>query len=153
VSTKYVCYGEHPLPNARKTLVSLDATLCCCICGCIRRVSPCGEDHYGGRIEHRRQWIEDRLLALTSIHAIDIAAYSVISNHYHVVLQVDRQQGLTWNDAEVIEGWNCLFKSSLLSRRFSRGERLDRPEQQALVEQLANWRPRLIPYMFLNASA
>ena len=66
------------------------------------------------------------------------------SNHYHVVLHVDQQQGLTWNDAEVIERWHRLFRGNLLSQRFSRGEKLDRAEWQVLAEVVAKWHERLI---------
>ena len=134
------------MPRARKTLVSLDATpYYHCTSRCVRLAFLCGEDRYSGRsFEHRRQWIEDRMLVLASIFAIDIAAYAVMSNHYHVVLHVDQKQGLSWNDAEVIERWHKLFKGSLLSRRFSRGESLGRDELQALAEQVTEWRQRLI---------
>jgi hypothetical protein len=111
----------------------------------VRRAFLCGEDRYSGRsFEHRRQWIEDRLLVLAGNFAIDIAAYAVMSNHYHVVLHVDREQSLAWNDAEVIERWHRLFKGSEMSQRFSRGETLDRVEQQALAYEVDKWRQRLI---------
>ena len=134
------------MPRARKTLVSLDATpFYHCTSRCVRRAFLCGEDRHSGRnFEHRRQWIEDRLLILASIYPIDIAAYAVMSNHYHVVLYVDREQGAAWTDAEIIERWHRLFRGSELSRRFDRGEALDRAEQQALADQVAVWRQRLI---------
>jgi len=111
----------------------------------VRRAFLCGEDRYSGRsFEHRRQWIEDRLLVLADIYAIDIAAYAVMSNHYHVVLHVDRERGLTWNESEVIERWHRLLKGSEMSQRFSRGETLDRVEQQALAYEVDKWRQRLI---------
>ena len=102
------------MPRARKTLVSLDATpFYHCTTRCVRRAYLCGEDLHSGRnFEHRRQWIEDRLLILASIYAIDIAAYAVMSNHYHVVLYVDREQGAAWTDAEIIERWHRLFRGS-----------------------------------------
>jgi hypothetical protein len=133
------------MPRARKTLVSLDAThYYHCTSRCVRRAFLCGEDQNSGRsFEHRRQWIEDRLLFLASIYAIDIAAYAIMSNHYHVVLHVDREQGLTWSDTEVLERWHRLFKGSLLSRRVRRGEHLGQTEQQELDEQVAEWRERL----------
>ena len=43
----------------------------------------------GQSFEHRRQWIEDKLYELTQVFALDLCAYAVMSNHYHVVLYVD----------------------------------------------------------------
>jgi hypothetical protein len=39
-------------------------------------------DSYSGqRYEHRRGWVEKRLLFLSTLFAIDICAYAVISSH------------------------------------------------------------------------
>ena len=134
------------MPRARKTLISLDTTpYYHCTSRCVRRAFLCGEDQQSGRnYEHRRQWIEDRLLMLASIYAIDIAAYAIMSNHYHVVLYVDQQRGRNWSDADVIDRWHRLFRGSDLSRRFCRGETLDRAERNALAEQVTAWRQRLV---------
>jgi hypothetical protein len=111
----------------------------------VRRAFLCGEESLSGRsFEHRRQWIEDRMLVLAGIYAIDIAAYAVMSNHYHVVLHVDRELNLAWSDADVIDRWHRLFNGCLLSQRFSRNEPLNRAEQHALAEQVAKWRERLV---------
>jgi len=46
----------------------------------------CGEDKATGvSYEHRRAWVEDKLLALSQIFAIDICAFAVMSNHTHTV--------------------------------------------------------------------
>jgi len=60
----------------------------------------------GQNFEHRRQWIEDRLLELGSIFAIDIAAYAVMSNHYHVVLHINHEQASSWSELQVVEHWH-----------------------------------------------
>lgn len=53
----------------------------------------CGFDpHTRQDYEHRRQWIEDRIRLLSSLFAIDIWAYAVISNHYRIVVKLYPQQ-------------------------------------------------------------
>ena len=134
------------MPKPRKSLVSLEATpYYHCVSRCVRRAFLCGEDKFTGKnFEHRRQWIEDRLLELVSIFAIDIASYAVMSNHYHVVLHINREQALAWSELEVVEHWHRLYKGSLLSQRFSQGEVMSRAELYALDEQIGEWRSRLM---------
>ena len=142
------------MPKPRKTLVSLDATpYYHCVSRCVRRAFLCGEDTVtGNSYEHRRQWIEDRLLTLASIFAIDIAAYAVMSNHYHVVLHINHEQSANWTRSEVIAQWHQLFKGSLLSQRYSRGETLSKAEHDTLSEQVNEWRKRLMSISSLKGS-
>jgi len=134
------------MPRPRKTLVSLDATpYYHCVSRCVRRAFLCGEDKFSGKsFEHRRQWIEDRLLELADAFAIDIVAYAVMSNHYHVVLHINRDMALQWSNTEVIEHWHCLFKGSLLSQHYLSGETLNCAERDALTEQVNTWHERLM---------
>ena len=134
------------MPKSRKTLVSLDATpYYHCVSRCVRRAFLCGNDALTGKsYAHRRQWIQNRLLALADIFAIDIAAYAIMSNHYHLVLHIDRDTATNWSDAEVIEQWQRLFKGSVLSQRYSQQEKLSRAEQDALNQQISEWRERLM---------
>ena len=134
------------MPKPRKTLVSLDATpYYHCVSRCVRRAFLCGEDAFtGNSYEHRRQWIEDRLLELASIFAIDLCAYAVMSNHYHVTLHINSEQALSWSELEVVEHWHRLFKGSLLSQRFFQGEALSKAERYALSDQIDEWRDRLM---------
>ncbi len=59
----------------------------------------------------------DQLAKLGSIFSVDICAYAVMSNHYHVVLRSAVERAEAWTDAEVAERWYQLFKGSLLAHR------------------------------------
>ena len=92
------------MPKPRKSQVSLEATpYYHCISRCVRRAFLCGfEDKTGRSFEHRRGWIENRLLALGQIFAIDIAAYAVMSNHIHLVVRLNKIGAENWSSIEVI---------------------------------------------------
>ena len=81
-----------------------------CISRCVRRAFLCGADAVSGRsFEHRKAWVEDRLLELATIFAVGVYAYAVMSNHVHVVIYVDPGAALAWSPDEVAERWVRLF--------------------------------------------
>jgi REP element-mobilizing transposase RayT len=84
------------MPRPRKSQVSLvDTPYYHCVTRCVRRSFLCGVDSYSGQsYEHRRGWVEKRLLFLSTLFAIDICAYAVMSNHVHVVVHVDKDEAL-----------------------------------------------------------
>ena len=85
---------------------------------CVRRAFLCGEDsHSGQSYEHRRQWVVDKLGLLSQVFAIEICAYAVMSNHYHLVLKVAPDKAMGWSDCEVAERWAVLFQWPPLLRR------------------------------------
>ncbi|MEJ2743582.1 MAG: transposase, partial [Gammaproteobacteria bacterium] len=94
--------------------------------------------------EHRRGWIEERILKLSTIFSIDVAAYAVMSNHYHVVLHIDRDQAQHWSDVEICTRWLELFSGQALASRFVKGEVLDSAEQQRLSDLILIWQQRLM---------
>ncbi len=87
------------MPRARSQQVSLsDTPFYHCISRCVRRAFLCGEDVVTGKsFEHRRGWIEARILFLAKIFSIDVCAYAVMSNHLHLVLHVDDKQAKNWS--------------------------------------------------------
>jgi REP element-mobilizing transposase RayT len=88
-----------------------------CVSRCVRRAFLCGRDSCTGRsFEHRRQWIEDRIVNLAERFAISVFAYAVMSNHFHIVLRNDPQQAWAWTDREVAERWLALFPGSISNR-------------------------------------
>lgn len=101
----------------------------------MRRAFLCGNDSQTGyNFEHRRAWIERRLHMLAGIFAIDLCAYAVMSNHYHVVLHLNPRQLRNWGDDEVVA-------------RYSRLHRLPDDFEQTnpddAARRIALWRERL----------
>jgi REP element-mobilizing transposase RayT len=133
------------MTRARETLISLETTpYYHCISRCVRRAWLCGEDPYTGKsFEHRRQWVLDRLRELADIFAIDVCAYAILSNHFHVVLHVDTDKAKGWTDRQVIEQWHRLYKGHMLADRYLAGEVMSKAEWAALSELIEEWRIRL----------
>ena len=133
------------MAKARKMQVSLDATpYYHCISRCVRRSFLCGVDSYSGQnYEHRRQWVEDRLYKLVSVFAIDLCAFSVMSNHTHIVLRVNRQEAVEWDREQIIDRWHSLYAGNWLSQKFRSGAELLDVENKLLDDFVSTWRERL----------
>jgi REP element-mobilizing transposase RayT len=94
-----------------------------CVSRCVRRAFLCGTDKYSGTsYEHRRAWVVDKVLWLSSVFAIGICAYAVMSNHVHLVLCVDKDKAMSWSDKQVVGRWHRLHIGTLLSQKFMRNE-------------------------------
>jgi len=134
------------MPTARHRLVSLDDTpYYHCVSRCVRRAFLCGKDsNTGYSFEHRRQWIVDRIKLLCSVFAVDLCAYAVMSNHYHIVVRLDSQAVKNWSDQEVAERWTQLFSKSALVHRFLAGYDLLPFEQDRVQHLITTWRSRLV---------
>lgn len=134
------------MPRARSQQISLEDTpYYHCVSRCVRRAFLCGEDPVSGEsFEHRRGWVENRLLFLASVFAIDVCAYAVMSNHLHVVLHINAEKAAKWSTLEVLKRWHKLHKGNLFTQQYVRGE--EQPEfALALVEKSAEaFRSRLI---------
>ena len=130
---------------ARNRQISLaDTPYYHCISRCVRRAFLCGEDKSTGQnYEHRRAWVEEKLLVLTDVFAIDVCAYAVMSNHVHIVFHVNIQKAEQWSNKAVIEQWHQLFKGTLLTQKFMRGEHLPDYLMLSLEETVEEYRRRL----------
>jgi hypothetical protein len=81
-----------------------------CVSRCVRRAFLCGDDAFSGRnFDHRKQWLEDRLLELADIFSISVLAYAVMSNHVHVVVHLDPATAGVWSDEDIATRWVRLF--------------------------------------------
>ncbi len=132
------------MTRARYTQVSLDSTSYYhCICRCVRRAFLCGRDHYSGQdYEHRRQWVVDRLAVLGEVFAIDLCAYAVMSNHYHVVVRINEKMAQGWSDRVVAERWMQLFRGPEVVKRWFSGQ-TEGGETLKALEIISLWRARL----------
>jgi len=104
-----------------------------CFCRCVRRAFLCGHDPVTQRdYSHRKTLLLDRLRFLASIFAIDVCAYAIMENHYHLILRVIPHLVAAWSDRDVAIRWLTLFPH----RDRLTGQPL--PPTELQIESLAN---------------
>ena len=111
---------------------------------CVRRAFLCGVDEHDQRdYSHRRAWLVDRMGLLAPRFAVDVYAYTVLDNHFHLVLRHDPLAHRAWTDDEVAWRW---FEAFPPSERGAVAEEL-KPERRELMlgdpERLARARRTL----------
>ena len=103
-----------------------------CTSRCVRRAWLCGNDPYTKKsYSHRKLWLERRITLLAKIFAIDLFAYAVMSNHYHLVVRLDPKRTKSWGAAEIARRW--------IERRSG----IPAKQRRVLAEELANNPKRL----------
>ncbi len=129
----------------RKQLISIESTpyYHIIVTRCVRRAFLCGKDKYSGRCyEHRRQLIVDRIKQLAEVFNIDLCAYAVMSNHYHLVLKVNSTEH--WDEKRVLMHWSSISGIIPLCQRFLAGKYLSKPELNMVYLKTADYRKRLM---------
>ncbi|ODB42258.1 transposase [Pseudoalteromonas sp. BMB] len=130
---------------ARKYQINLSNThYYHCVSRCVRRAFLCGEDMLTGKsYEHRRAWVEMRLLFLSKIFCLDVCAYAVMPNHTHVVLYIDDKKAQRLNDKAILLRWSKLYKVSSHAQQFLQGECLNEGQKGVLSKEINEYRSRL----------
>ncbi len=135
------------MPTARKYQIDITSTFFYhCFSRCVRRAFLCGRDAETGKeYDHRKKWLVERIKLLSAIFAIDICAYAILSNHYHLVLKVDADRAGNWDDREVIKRWKVLFKGDQLINEWFSGKTFkpDTWEGKRIAKTIQLWRERL----------
>ena len=133
------------MTTARKQLVSPDVTSYYhCVSRCVRRSFLCGEDAVTQKsYEHRRDWIVQKIYALSSVYCIDICAYAIMSNHYHLVVNINKDRAFTLSAHEVVARWGQLHKLPHLIHRWVSNELTSEAETEKCFEIIEQWRERL----------
>jgi REP element-mobilizing transposase RayT len=121
---------------ARKMLICLDDTTYYHVMArCVRRAWLWGFDEYAGKdYSHRKQWVVQRLRHLANSFAIDVCAYAIMANHYHLVLNVDRNRAASWTRDEVVARWAALFKIPVVIQQWQQGTGGDAVREKAEVK-------------------
>ncbi|MCF6263923.1 MAG: hypothetical protein L3J24_10100 [Xanthomonadales bacterium] len=128
----------------RKQLISIQETPYYHIVSrCVRRAFLCGRDPLTNRCyEHRRKWIQERIKYLAGIFSIDICAYAVMHNHYHLVLKVNSTKN--WSYKQVLVYWAALCKLPRYCQQYLDGDDLGTVELEWVEEKIAIYRQRLM---------
>ncbi|MEP4889055.1 MAG: transposase [Aliiglaciecola sp.] len=133
------------MAQARKKQICLSETpYYHCVSRCVRQSFLCGENRFTKQnYDHRRGWVESRLLFLGSVFAIDIAAFAVMSNHTHVVLFVDKDLAESFSKKEVLTRWHKLHKGTLLTQKYLKSKKLNKCEALTVNKIIEVYRKRL----------
>ena len=125
------------MPQPRYTQIDIEATPDYhVISRCVRRAFLCGQDRLTGKnFDHRKQWLVERMQELAGIFALDLCTYSVLSNHFHLILRIDGDRAQGWTDDQVAERYAKVFPHTVKQAR-------GLPEP-ARAQRLARWRQRL----------
>ncbi len=104
----------------------------------------CGSDPVTGfDFEHRRQWIIDRIKLLSRVFAVDLCAYAIMNNHYHIVVRINADEVNQWSDEEVAKRWMQIFSGPLLMQQYLSNADLTRAELKCIADLFVTWRERL----------
>ena len=115
-----------------------------CISRCVRRAYLCGDDPFtGNSCDHRKAWIEKRMLQLAAIFSVELYAYAVMDNHYHLVLHLDPKRPQQWSDETVAEKWLQAYPSKLDKPGFEKQREMKKQAIMANHEKLKEYRARL----------
>jgi REP element-mobilizing transposase RayT len=87
--------------------------------------------------------VVDRIRLLSSLFGIDVCAYAVMSNHYHLVLKACPDQLEDLSDDDIMDRWCALFRGPLLIQRYRDGEDLKAFERATISDIVNVWRSRL----------
>ena len=75
----------------------------------MRRCFLLGNDPVTGKnYDHRKDWIEQQLQRLAANFGIDLLCFSILSNHFHLILRSRPDVVVSWDDSEVAWRWMML---------------------------------------------
>lgn len=130
---------------ARSSLINLaDTPYYHLVSRCVRRAYLCGSDSVSGQsFEHRRGWIINEINTLLRLFTLHISAYSIMENHYHLVVCIDKPAALALSDRQVALQWQQRFNLPVMVQRWLDDQPLSNSEQRLVKQFIKRWRARL----------
>ncbi|WP_413282834.1 transposase [Vibrio sp. MA40-2] len=133
------------MTTARKQLISLEATpYYHCVSRCVRHSFLCGFDTVSNiNYEYRREWVEHKIQALTYTYCVDICAYAVMHNHYHLVAHINQNKAKALSQGDIVQRWQHQHKVPVLIQRWLKNQLTCQAEQKKCDQIIEVWRERL----------
>lgn len=85
----------------------------------------------------------NRIHFLAPIFCIDVCTYTVMSTHHHLVLYINKLEVLAFNDKDMCERWNRLYKGTLLTQTLYKEDILSEAKLDAVNIKIEQWRLHL----------
>ena len=86
-----------------------EVAICHVFARVVRRCFLLGNDPVTGKnYDHRKVWIEQQLQRLAANFGIDLLCFSILSNHFHLILRSRPDVVESWDDGEVARRWMML---------------------------------------------
>ena len=102
-----------PMATPRSQLVDTEVPLHYhLVSRCVRRSYLCGHDRTTGKdYNHRKAWFKERLFHLAKYFPVAVDAFSILDNHFHLVVYYDPKECQRWSDEELVFRWTEVFPS------------------------------------------
>jgi REP element-mobilizing transposase RayT len=110
-----------------------------CISHCVRKASLKKTAKRGDP----KRWIQDRLEQLVDIFSIEVAGFSVMDNHFHVLVHLNVKASRGWSKHETLTRWAKLFPPRDARRRPIKNIKAWIKEKQSDHKFVNNCRKRL----------
>ena len=104
----------------------------------VRRCFLLGDDPVSGKnFDHRKLWLDERLIHQARYFGIDLLCQAILSNHFHLVLGSRPDVVAEWDDSEVARRWLMLCPE----RRDANGKPVEPMESE--LNHIRNEKARL----------
>lgn len=135
------------MTKPRKYQIDLDrTTIYHIVCTCVRHAWLCGYDTKNNKsYEYRRRRIVARMHTLASIFFIDLLEHNVLSNHYHIIIDVMKKRAQKASRAEVVRRYYAISNAQRYpaAKKWFEGQMLSETEYEQAMRDIEFFRERL----------